>query len=279
LLNDDPESNFNLYFSQAWIIATQVQALVWYRDFLIDVSKNGIVFPEDEEPVILSDKSGNTVDSFSSKRFDQNENVEILPQGNRLILNGDYWTISFNQKTVIIKNSKGMRYIDYLIRNKGKEIHVVELFYAIEPPDINRIDHNLSSMSEDELEAMGLSKAITGEKTERMSPNSNNIIKNRLATIAEKIEEAIEFGDEESQIKLENEQEKILKQLTSDYGLSGKSRNPNSLVEQIRKNITKSIIREKNKLKQKYPEFALHLICLKTGTFCCYQPDINIEWK
>jgi len=45
------------YFSRKWIVATQVQALFWYKEFLHDVIKRGISFRDDKP---IADKAVNT---------------------------------------------------------------------------------------------------------------------------------------------------------------------------------------------------------------------------
>jgi hypothetical protein len=42
----------NCYFPRTWVVASQVQALIWYKEFLLDVVRNGISFREDEKSQI-----------------------------------------------------------------------------------------------------------------------------------------------------------------------------------------------------------------------------------
>lgn len=51
-----PGVNLEQYFSRKWIAATEVQALVWYREFLLDIMPNGLVI---EQKIIDSDMVSN----------------------------------------------------------------------------------------------------------------------------------------------------------------------------------------------------------------------------
>jgi hypothetical protein len=230
--------------------------------------------------VFLWDEQCLTIDSdylleLSAKLHPVNQ----VPLRNSFVLSGEYWNITFNRKTVVVKNTKGIRYIEYLIRNKGKEVHVSDLFYAIDPPDINKIDQTLAGMSEAELEMTGLSIANLKGANMAMTPESKRILQNHLKALTEKIEDAREFENEDLQDRLEDEQEKIIQQLAKDFGLAGKPRESGSLTEQLRKNITNCINKDKKKLQESFPEFVSHLVSIQTGTFCSYAPNPDIEWK
>ena len=55
-------------------------------------------------------------------------------QPNRITLTGDHWSITFQGKTGTFRNTKGLRYIAWLIRHQRKEVSVADLYYAITPP-------------------------------------------------------------------------------------------------------------------------------------------------
>lgn len=94
--------------------------------------------------VFLFDAQGLKIDSNYLVELSAKLQPNGHESGNCYILVGDFWSITFNQKKVMVKNSKGMRYIDYLIKIKGKEVHVSELFHAINPKDVTQINETLS---------------------------------------------------------------------------------------------------------------------------------------
>ena len=42
-IHDLPEMHLDRYFSRRWIVATQVQALMWYKYYLQEVMQNGFL--------------------------------------------------------------------------------------------------------------------------------------------------------------------------------------------------------------------------------------------
>jgi hypothetical protein len=196
---------------------------------------------------------------------------------NRFVLEGDYWSITFNRTTKRFKNTLGMRYIAYLIRNQGKEVYVLDLFYAINPPDQEAINKDLSTSSAEQLEEDGLSVSGLGDAGEAMTPEGLQHIKADLKRLQERIDEAQEFGDVEKQAKLEDERDRSLSYLNSALGKGGRPRKASSPVEQIRKNVTNCIRRDIDKIESVLPELAHHLRGIKTGTCCQYAPQPKVD--
>jgi hypothetical protein len=43
---------------------------------------------------------------------------------------GDYWTIAYDRAVVRLKDAKGLRYLEPLLRHPGRSFHVVELIFV-----------------------------------------------------------------------------------------------------------------------------------------------------
>ncbi len=206
--------------------------------------------------------------------------VNLAPINNSFVLSGDYWKITFNQKTVMIKDTKGIQYINYLIRIKGKSIHVSELYYAINPKDTTQTDDTLSSMTEEQLNTEGFSLSNLDNRFELLDKAAITSLKRHIEQLNDQIEEATEFGEFEALEKLETEKDQIIARLSSDMGLAGKSRLSSSPIENIRKNIERRISEDTRKLQNSFPEFASHLkTALKTGTVCQYTTFPDVFWE
>ena len=198
---------------------------------------------------------------------------------NCFVLAGEYWQISFNQKTVMIKDTKGMQYINYLICNKGKGVHVSELYYAINPKDNQQADNALSSMTGEQLNAEGLSLSNLGDGFELLDKKALATLKLQIEQLGDQMEDAKEFGEFEKLEKLDAERDQIIARLSSDMGLAGKSRLSTSPIENIRKNIERRISKDSRKLQNSFPEFASHLkTAINTGTVCQYTPFPDVFW-
>jgi len=234
--------------------------IIWQRVFLLDEKRLKI-----DSDYLLE---------LSAKLQPANQ----APLCNSFVLLGDYWNITFNQKTVTVNNTKGIRYIEYLIRNKGKEVHVSELFYAINPKDTSLPNKLLSGMSEEQLAAEGFSLGVLDDSFELLDKDAIELLKLRIEQLDDQIEDTKEFGEFEKQEKLEAEKDQIIARRSADLGLGGKSRSSNSAVERVRKSVEKRIRTDIAKLQKTFPEFADHIQAIKTGTSCQYKPDQDVFW-
>jgi len=230
----------------------------------------------DREPAQNSSPAPPLIISCQLNSVAQPPTEQIL---NSFSLEGDYWRISFNGETKIIKNTLGMRYIKYLIQNKGKEIHVSELFQHGNPPPACVTNTALSALGARQLEAEGVPIYELGGTGPLMDEKGKKALKSHIKKLDEQIGEAAEFGDIDKAEELKSEKEQIQKELAAYFSLGGKSRASNDPNEQIRKNVTKCINKQKSKLNKSFPKLADHLMFIRTGMLCCYKPKSNINWK
>jgi hypothetical protein len=52
---------------------------------------------------------------------------------------GDYWTIAYGAAVVRLKDAKGLRYLESLLRHPGRSFHVTELIRAPSCVDARRL--------------------------------------------------------------------------------------------------------------------------------------------
>ena len=82
---------------------------------------------------------------------------------------GDYWTIAYDAAVVRLRDSKGLRYLQPLLRHPGRSFHVAELIRVAACPDQHR------QATDDE----------SAETVERTRKAVTNRIRQTLARIAE----------------------------------------------------------------------------------------------
>jgi hypothetical protein len=51
---------------------------------------------------------------------------------------GDYWTIGYDAAVVRVKDAKGLRYLEPLLRHPGRSFHVADLIHVTASPDGHR---------------------------------------------------------------------------------------------------------------------------------------------
>jgi hypothetical protein len=104
----------------------------------------------------------------------------------------------------------------------------------------------------------------------------------RLSDLREELEEAKEHGNVARAEQAEQEIEVLTRELSRAVGLGGRNRRAVSASERARQSIGKTIKSVLERVAQSDGALAGILSrCIKTGTFCCYQPDADfpIAWE
>jgi hypothetical protein len=188
------------------------------------------------------------------------------------VCEGEYWTLGFEDRLIRLRDSRGLRLIALLLREPGREFHVLDLGTRIDPREIDarasRID------PEDKLIVRSNVSEGGGEP---LDPQARAEYKQRLVELSEELEEAREFRDEERIARIEDEVDLVTHELT--LRRSGKAA---SSAEQARINVTKNITRALSQIETKHKSLGTFLkSTVKTGIFCSYQPDqrFPVSWK
>ena len=95
----------------------------------------------------------------------------------------------------------------------------------------------------------------------------------RLEALADELEEARGFGDEERATRARMEIEAIKDELSGAVGLGGRDRPTASAAERARSSVTKALRGAIARIGEQDPELARYLdLTIATGTFCAYTP-------
>ena len=132
------------------------------------------------------------------------------------------------------------------------------------------------------LEKVGTHIASLGDAGEMLDDQAKATYRRRLSELREELEEAKELGRAERAEQMEQEIDALTRELSRAVGLGGRSRRAASASERARQTITKTIKAVVERIVQS--DAALGDIfsrCIKTGTFCSYQPDPDfpIAWE
>ena len=135
---------------------------------------------------------------------------------------------------------------------------------------------------DEELEKAGIHIASLGDAGEMLDEQAKVAYRRRLSELREELEEAKELGNVERAEQAEQEIDALTRELSRAVGLGGRNRRAASASERARQSITKTIKAVLERIAQS--DAALGDIlsrCIKTGTFCSYQPDPDfpIAWE
>jgi hypothetical protein len=188
---------------------------------------------------------------------------------------GEYWSITFAGQAFRLKDVKGLHYLAYLLRNPGREFHVLDL--AAAGQGVPAGGPRISPARDDGLHRTRLSG--TGPVLDEQAKTAYRA---RLRDLEEELAEATSWADPVRAAKARQEMQFLADQLAVAMGLGGRDRKPGSAAERARVNITRAIRAALARIRAHSPALADHLdATIHTGTFCSYTPDPRapISWR
>jgi hypothetical protein len=177
---------------------------------------------------------------------------------------GDYWSVSFEGRTVQVRDLKGIRYLARLLADPGRELHVLDLVAA----ESARFARAASGPG------AGVSHTGTGDAGEMLDARAKGAYRRRLAEIEDDIEQTRALEDIEREMQADAERDFLVRELSRAVGLHGRDRRAASTSERARVSVTRAVRQAIVRVGEHHPELGEHLDrTIRTGTYCAYVPD------
>lgn len=170
---------------------------------------------------------------------------------------GEYWTVQYAGATIRLKDSKGMRYLAYLLVAPGRDAHVLDLVAAANGavPGPFRLNY---------------------ARSEPPDPRARLEYRARLEELRAELQEAECFADLGRQERLRNEIEELTRELSWRFRRLARGEGP---AERARKAVGKAIRTQAHRIAAVHPPLGRHLVsAVRTGTFCTYAPREPTGW-
>jgi hypothetical protein len=189
---------------------------------------------------------------------------------------GDYWTIGYEGTSVQLHDAKGLHHLVCLLREPGREFHVLDLLAMTDtPPPVST-----SAGPSAQLAPRYLRVSQLTESRALPDRHAKAAYQRRLVDLRDELEEAERFNDSDRATKVRAEIDFITTELTATYGVSAHARTRSADAEKARKTVTNRIRTVLTKIQKVHPALWRHLsTALKTGTFCSYNPEKPITWQ
>ncbi len=209
------------------------------------------------------------------KNFHRAASLRLLEES-VFIRQGDYWTIRYQGQTAILKATRGLDYLRYLLCHPGRDVHVSELFGT--PVDVP-VPAFLGGLG-----AVGSHAVTAGLRNAGpiLDSQAKAEYKRRIDELRNDLEEAERFNDFHRVARARSEMDAIAEQLAAVFGLGGRDRRSSSEAERARSAVTKRTKEAINRIGEVIPPLGWHLATrIKTGYFCSYNPhpDRPVAWK
>jgi tetratricopeptide (TPR) repeat protein len=190
---------------------------------------------------------------------------------------GEYWTVGWKDRPLRLKDSKGFVYLAHLLRNPTSEFHALDLVGGFG----HRQDEEAGG-SDPDLDAVGLHVAASDDAGELLDDRARATYRRRLEELRAELDAAKAAGRVELAEAAEREITSLTTELTRAIGLHGRSRRAASAAERARQSVTKTARAVLERIRQGDAALGdLLSRCIRTGTFCSYEPDpaSPIAWE
>jgi hypothetical protein len=196
---------------------------------------------------------------------------------------GEYWAIGYGPILFRLKNTKGVGYLEHLLRHPGVEFHSLDLVRAGIGPAEPHDDHQQRDTSAAaNLAQAGLQVGGLGDAGEMLDDQAKAAYRRRLAELREELEEAREFSHDEQAARVEEEIAALTRELSRAIGLRGRSRRAAAASERARQSVTRAIKSAIERIAGNSPALGgLLSSTIRTRTFCLYSPhpEHTIVWE
>ncbi|MDD9947005.1 MAG: hypothetical protein OXU20_38535 [Myxococcales bacterium] len=166
---------------------------------------------------------------------------------------GSVWQASFDGRDAHLPNLKGLGDIAVLLSRPSQEIHCAELMGGVD--------------------SLGSSDDVIDEQ-------ARHAYRARIRELQSELSESEEHNNAGRSEKLRQELDALTEHLEKALGLGGRARKLDAPSERARSAVTWRIRSALKKIEEAHEPLAEHLkATLRTGSFCCYDPQEPIDWK
>jgi hypothetical protein len=264
--------------------------LIGHDSLIIASLMNGEALPfldEDSQKSLVVVNSSSDLDVHREKRGMEGLAEPFKEQqlsDYEFFLNGEFWKITYEGKTTTLKNTKGLRYIHYLLENPNIDFTPTELLDKVSKvtPDAYRMlgKHQERKPTEDDSAKKSHDGIPFGQV---LTDEARNELMKRYNKLKSDLDDNTEIKCDEEVVGIEKEMKQIMECLAASINKDGKSRNFADITERNRRSVSKAIDAgldkindEKNGLPALWKHFDLKL---QSGTSCFYKPEKPIPWN
>jgi hypothetical protein len=184
---------------------------------------------------------------------------------------GDYWTLRYHGESARVRDVKGLHHLVSLLREPGREFHVVDLLAMTDAPPLGP--------SSPRKEARGLVPLLSPERT-LPDQKARVLYRQRLRELREELAEAEQFHDNGRVDTLREEMEFLTQELMGAYGVCQSQRKSSGEIEKARKAVAYRIRTALTKIRHTHAPLGRHLAAaIRTGVFCSYNPEQPTPWS
>ena len=221
-------------------------------------------------------EGGAEIPARTSGRGPGHEGISTVPAGvdppnvaNSFVREGDFWSLTYGDVVVRVKDTKGVRDIVRLLAMPRNGVAAIDLLSD---------EHRRASGGRAVVKELGL--GIEADVGEALDAEARAQYRSRLYDLEEEINEAEAHHDPERASRAREEREFLLGELGAAVGLGGRPRRALDPTERARKAVTGRIRDAIGHIELVHPQLGRHLRrSIRTGSFCVYDPPEPTPWR
>jgi hypothetical protein len=188
---------------------------------------------------------------------------------------GDRWEIVYPRKKINVKDSIGMKYLNYLVHNPGRECSALDLMALVEGKKGTKY------ISEEQLQQGNLRISDGEIAYDVLDKKAIKDLKKVLPVLRDQLDEAKENHDIEEQQEIERRIHRINNTLKESLKRGGESLTFNSNKKRPRNTVYKAIKRAIDRILVLHPPLGEHLqpIIKKSPTFAYHPSSDTPSWN
>ena len=182
---------------------------------------------------------------------------------------GDVWTLEHSGGTVRLRSTRGVRLLALLLERPGVDVHSLDLVAAVDgsatigPP----IEHSGGQET-------GGRFGVQGDAGPPLDARAKADYRGEIKRLEGQLAKAEARRDEAAAKQARKELQFVRRELERAHGIGGRDRPTGSHAERARLNVTRAVRTTLTKIAGYDPPLGAVLQrCVRTGTYCCYQPD------
>lgn len=179
---------------------------------------------------------------------------------------GESWTVGLDGTSTNVRDSKGMRLLDVLLSNPGRDVSARDLEAWVSAGAA--------------VGAAALAAVAAGDAGPLLDEKARDAYRRRLEALDVELADADADGYAERSQRLHTERAALLAELRRATGLAGRARRAGAGDERARLNVTRALRSAVRRIHVSAPQVGLHLDdALVTGNCCAYRPAEHVDWQ
>lgn len=190
---------------------------------------------------------------------------------------GDYWRLGWDGSEFRLRDRVGLHHLVTLIASPAREFLAVDLVRSV----VRRASTSTDPSLDVDTRELGRPRPLTNADA-TPDVHAERAYRSRLEDLRGELHEARRRNDLGTIACIEAEVEALTREVARNLGIAGRGRDSRSPIERARISATRAIRAAIRSIQENDRAYGRHLeVTIKTGTFCTYVPDpeLEVSWR